>query len=433
MKPQTKRRLKLFLVLYLVIVLVAAVGTLGWFVFNRDVNVKNGVSVTTGTYLRVSLDGENYGEQVTFTPVNIANLKDVSSKDGQNFYWPRILSDEADTPPADVDFVKIDDTNCEGYYIVFDLHLRATEEMDVYLGASSSVDPVEPTDSAHEQYDRQSLYGMISADEIAGAARIAILELTEEEGPETETLRQVWIPNPEYELYYENGEAKFHRNSSNVEAPAYYGPVGGEEDAEPTIKEQLYGDEDFLKYLSVGTKGLATPATATAENSTPAMANGAPVLCHFNDQNEEKHLRVRIWFEGTDREADKALNGGLVDYSLQLVGIHKEACPTQREEMLGKVKGAWDETSKKYKLFYDVDGNDSFTAGKDKWVNDNTGEGNPYGDLIYSTDGKTWDQVDPTNGTNGHSFGAETYYIKFRETATEKESEYRTLILEAKA
>lgn len=438
MKSQTKKRLRLFLVLYLVIILVAAVGTLGWFIFNRDVNVKNGVSITTGNYLRVSVDGSPFSEQVEFTPEH-ATLKDVSSGDGQNFYWPQLLLDDSDEPAEGTGFLKIDDTNCSEYYIVFDMKLRATEAMDVYLGSGSSVDPVEPI-NLQQQYDRQSLYGPISADGIAGAARVAILEL--DEGGH-ETLKQIWIPNRGYCLYYDDdGIAQITPSSSIQSYESYYSYYKPTADDPNVFEKVRYTAEDYLTYVNAG--GLASPARAVkGEETTPALANDAPVLCHFNNADEEKTLRVRIWFEGTDREADKALNGGLVNYKLQLVGMNKADCPKERgERALEAIGFDYDTGSRRYKLFYDLNKNGSVqTTEGEAFVNELKEDGTfPYGaEVLYSYNGIDWHTVDTTETVDGSKQGyvfvqtdtLKYLYVKFRETATEKGSTIRTLELPA--
>ncbi len=428
MKAQTKKRLKLFLILYLVLVLVAAVSTVGWFVFNRDVNIKNGVSVTTGNYLRVAIgDSTQYGEQATYTPEE-GNLVDITG-DGKDLYWPKRLLDETDKPPEDADFTKLEDEKAAGYYIVFDVHLRATQNMDVYLGQASKVEEVEPI-TGQEKYDRQSLYGQISADAIAGAARVAILEVTiGDGGEEQEELKQVWIPNPEYHLDYVENEATFDK-SGTMETYRYYKPKADADGFELAT----YTAEDYLEHVSVGINHLATPSSATVVDGktvdTPAMSNGAPILCSFTDAaNEpEKTLRVRLWFEGTDREADKAVNGGLVNYTLQFVGIAKEACPAEREAALKTICGEWRETNRRYKLFFDTDGSGAWESTQgDTYVNTAEALENYGARVMYSTNGISWEEVNPTRNGDGASEGyffsaGQKLYLKFRETETEKES-----------
>ena len=65
----------------------------------------------------------------------------------------------------------------------------------------------------------------------------------------------------------------------------------------------------------------------------PAMINNSPELLTFNSKDGyiKQKLVVRIWIEGTDREAHFAFNGGNLIYKLNFVGIEKDPALTLAE------------------------------------------------------------------------------------------------------
>ncbi len=431
MKPKTKKLVKTFIILYVVMVLVAAVATLGWFVFNRGVNVQNGtgVNVVTGNYLRVAIvdadgnDGE-YGEQVTYTPVQ-TNLVDVTG-DGTTFYWPQVLEDETDKVPADAEYTLLSDDDAEekGYYITFEVSLKGTQDMEVYLGKNSYIHPAEDVYVPGQSgYHRKSLYGDFSADGIAGAMRVSLSDATDD------TLKQVWIPNDKYRISYDaEGKASF--TTGAIYRESSYGYMTPTDDG--TFERKDYTIDDYFNTVSVGNNNLATQAVYAKDDETtiqaPAMSNNAPMLCMLDRANDYTcKLRVRIWIEGTDEEADKALNGGEVQYSLEFVGIPTRTDITaENQAKFETIKAHFDNVNRRYILYYDANNSGSLN-GDGSGIDDN--ELFVEKEVLYTQNGIDWYEVNSSTPADESYDQEKPLYIRYRETATEHASEVKQLIL----
>ena len=67
------------------------------------------------------------------------------------------------------------------------------------------------------------------------------------------------------------------------------------------------------------------------------MAGKSPILTHIDSNLEEvieKRLVVRLWYEGTDREADQALGGGHVNFNLKFNGLQEKENVTKENQDL---------------------------------------------------------------------------------------------------
>jgi hypothetical protein len=99
---------------------------------------------------------------------------------------------------------------------------------------------------------------------------------------------------------------------------------------------------------------------------------------NLNDFGEEK-LIIRIWYEGTDREADQALGGGQVKVNLKFVGMNEKLYPTSETENLLK----------------------NITAVKtdDQYSFENVPDG-----TLYSLNGYDWKEYSQDRNTNINSY-----------------------------
>jgi hypothetical protein len=97
------------------------------------------------------------------------------------------------------------------------------------------------------------------------------------------------------------------------------------------MENYTYTTEELLSgSIIVGTP-QSIPAIANENGTTPpTIGMNAPILSFSGSQLEEKELLIRIWIEGTDREANAALNGGDMLYRFAFAGISKNA-PAEQE------------------------------------------------------------------------------------------------------
>ncbi len=428
-KKVNKKLLKVSIILYIVLIAVVGVYSLAWFVTNKrvEIGVNEQIQIAVGNNLEfayiedASLDPE-WRSKVSIATDGEKNYPDITGglvNGNLEFYYPTLLDDHDQIYSDSSLLQKL--TGEEGYYIQLRLRFRTSVNMGIYLSSESFVNPVntEKTDST---------YGDISTDYMAGAVRIAFSEVTEQDENGAilaEELKNVWIPNDSFELYYEDVESvvdgktihvnkafvkadgereRFYRDITDEEDPNYHNdaPYGYLGVVNNQITYNAYTEEDYYqKKVTVGTENLASQ-----ENGLPII-NSAKELLTFtaNDGNLiEKDLVVRIWFEGTDREADKALNGGNVNYNLKFIGIDKTKATTS-EEMA--------ET-----LVYNADGTLSFSIN---------GENTPVetkDNVLYSFNGIDWDLYNVSGSVTAPLVNnTKNYvYVKIRESAAEKET-----------
>jgi len=206
---------------------------------------------------------------------------------------------------------------CNKYFVTVQVHFRSASNISVYLANTSAITPA----NTEVVGDNKSMFGEFSSDYIAGAARVAFLENTES----GEVLKNVWIPNENIALSASTNPATLNPNSTTLERfeNTVY-PYGYMYVEENHVLLNPYTWEDYTNGVaSVGSKSLAIPATETTESR---INHATPLLTFENTDGkmQTKTLTVRIWVEGTDREADKALVGGKMNYLLNFIGIRKQ-------------------------------------------------------------------------------------------------------------
>ncbi len=316
-KTNLKKKITIPIILYIIIVISVTVYTFSWFVSNRrvEVGIDDEINITIDNKLEISnadLEERVWGNRIELNLTNDEIYPDITGN-GIDFYYPTYLVD-GDTPNMDDvgSYKKLTDADSSHYLLTLRILFRSTENISVYLGNQSTVSPKNTEYTGADA--RRSMFGDFSADYIAGCSRVAFLEV--DDG--VETLKNVWIPNDKYHLAYEEGtdSATFSSSGEREENYGYHTIDDGQ------VKEIHYTSEDIINgSLTIGSENLASAATQTAG----PMVNGATPLLSFSGQAlEEKELIIRIWFEGTDREADKAFNGGQVTYNFEFLGIIKD-------------------------------------------------------------------------------------------------------------
>ncbi|MBE6605018.1 MAG: hypothetical protein E7639_04875 [Ruminococcaceae bacterium] len=409
MKKSTKKNLRTAALLYVIVLVVALGVSFAWFINNREVEVRSGdnMVITVGSHLEVGIVSNlgAVGSWGSLATINASKACPDITGDGTHFYFPTTL-DTSDMPDLNdtETFIYINDQdNAEEYYIQVKLKFRTALPMDVYLSNTSQVYP-------EDLNTPDDLSGSISSDVIAGAVRVGISEITvDENGKEIETLKSIWIPNDRYQLIPPTEDASISFNESGErEQYGYLSPDNGVWDENTTSMVQRYWTE--MDYASgrvlVGNGQLASEATTSGSQNVPAMANGGIPLLSFNGSGtmEEKVMVVRIWVEGTDREAHTNLNGGRIKYSLNFIGIEKSGY-TEEEQA-------------------DFNGITLGDAGL-RYAN-----GTAVGDeVLYSYNGIDWASYSASNPNFNDDVTANgnTVYIRMAESATKRPSAARKL------
>ncbi|MBQ4135987.1 MAG: hypothetical protein IJD73_02865 [Clostridia bacterium] len=294
MKENSKKYVKLSIILYIVILSVALVGTLAWFVFEQTAEIKTSENgkITAGEYLEVAIDDKNdETPDEWLSKIELASpaqYPDISVTPDGKAWYPVELNDD-DTVIIGQDGACIDVTDKDGYFVKLDLKVRASKSLNVYLHNGSEVQGLNP--------DKTDANNSFSKDAIAGAARVGFFD-------ESGNVITVWVPNEKYELASDASSINYN---GNAEESYKYLNVS---DAGNVSGDSAWDSEK----ISVGNNALATDT----------MANEAVSLLSFDGAGEKK-LTVYVWIEGTDREANTVLSGGNIKFNLKLVGIPKKA------------------------------------------------------------------------------------------------------------
>lgn len=326
-----KRKMVYAYALTTLLLFLVASATFAWFFINKEVEVdyKSEIICEAGTSLEISMlesrneaSGEElwsqYSGYVKYEATS-AKIEDISGN-GKELYSPTSIITNPNTgklePEGMVEAVKTDKDGY-GQYLEVEIKLRSTSAMNVYLSGNSSVIPTNTSDT-----DRNA-FGDFSRHYISGAVRVAILEVDEKGNEE---LKMIWAPNPNIELQYDKKTGKYKLEKNGViEEYSYYKKNPTTDKIE---KYYVTADEYVEKSFVLGT----TSTTESMVNNSPILTTLSPSL---GDDLIEQKLIIRVWFEGTDREADQALGGGQVIMNLKFIGMSEKLAPT--DEMMQKV------------------------------------------------------------------------------------------------
>ena len=334
-----KRMIKTALVLYIAIAVAVTGTTVAWFVNNKKVEVSptDDISITADSRVEISTDGETWGSSLLMTP-NITQYADVSG-DGIDFWFPRYLSDSDEVDLGNKDAFEhvntVDPEKCAPYFITLKLKIRSANAVDLYLdgtigddGKSASYVSPKQTEKVAGENDTlvhlrpSPLNPNLSADYIAAATRVAFVEVVDGE----EILRSLWIPNDKTELYYDSNNIPNVDPSGEREQYKY---LHLNEDGE--MEHYVYSAEDMMSgNIIVGNPHSMGAIETDAGLVPPTIGMNTPILSFDGSALQEKELIIRIWIEGTDREADAALNGGDMTYKFAFTGIVK-GTPEEQE------------------------------------------------------------------------------------------------------
>ncbi len=360
-----------------VILLIALVGgTLAWFYINQEVTVNYGNSIfcEAGDSLEIALveNGvpSRWSSSIdystgTFTTVDI-------SGNGYHLYRPAEI-DENQQPVNMIPAVSSLESGVGYDYIELEVSFRSLSKMNVYLSDESFIAPVNPDDSS------SNIYGNFSRDYIAGAMRVAVIDDT--------GLKMLWAPNSDYQLIQNgNGTYAFKSGGDATPETSYY--YYEEDENGNLVQKEVSADLYASKTFVVDSTGAGNGYTG----------NSAAVVS-LNPEREGAHaqktVRIRIWFEGTDREAHQALAGGNVNVKLKFIGISKEIDEEKQNEI--------------NRITFDQE-NSTFSG---------LSEG-----MVFSTDGRQWTEYNPANSNLPVLETGSSVFIKYPETDTHYETTY---------
>lgn len=389
MKNNTKRYLRLSIILYIIILSVALVGTLAWFVFEKTavISVDKDSKIVAGDYLELCLDdGDNddsndiWASELELDSL-ILQYPDVSVTPDGSVWYPvslgpgeTLLTGEANKD-AYRDVTNTDYT--EGYYFRLDLKVRATKGMEVYLHENSSIMADRANSGTATVVGADGEAVSFSKSAVAGASRVAFFT--------DEGLKTIWVPNDQYELKFDaDGNVIGFNESGNPESEYKY------------IKMQngfvVAGDE-----YGVWEDKFISNTLASGSVTDGYYTDGATPILQFTDVGVQK-LSIYIWVEGSDREANTVLSGGSLKYNLQLVGIPMKAEAKVNIEDVEYVEGDLRYSSGK-------------VAGSE---------------ILYSLDSENWTAYAENTPLLK---GVDKFYIRAKETATENAGAVKEIVV----
>lgn len=386
MKNNTKKYLRLSIILYIVILSVALVGTLAWFIFEKTavISVDKDSKIVAGDYLEICIDdyddnalNDKWGAEAELANVEL-QYPDVSVMPDGTVWYPVTLDENEQLLVGEENseaYRNVTDTT-DGYYFKLDLKVRATQGMVVYLHENSSIlGDMDKTDAIVSG-------ASFSKDAVAGASRVAFFT--------GGALKTVWVPNEHYELTFDEVTGAVNGFNTLGNAEENYKYINMQNGA--VLEGQEYGVWDS-KLISVGDSELAS-GTAT----DGYFVNSATPILRFIETGEQK-LTIYIWVEGSDREANTVLSGGSLKFNIKLVGIPMKAESKINIEDVNYVDG---------NLIYSSTGE---LAGSE---------------ILYSLDGEKWTAYAANNPVIK---GADKIYIRAKETATEYAGEVKEIVV----
>lgn len=314
---------KIMLVMNLFLLIFLLVGfSYAWFI-NYGANKIGGseVSVKAGNMMELSLDGISYTSAVSKTDYGIKklNMVDISS-DGINFIKPSLVQGHqkygdgieisiANPTTNSADWILAKSTmacdqNGEDYssaqYISFKVYFKANAKMDVYLSADSYVRPMS-TSSNFSSYAAKG--ADFSRNWIAAATRISFLNSDGE-------LQYIYAPNSKIKLGYDYNETTNQFNGYQLL----------EEENDTQIYNCYKIEQGNVLNVELPDELIFTEIrTSTYEKDD----NEKPLVTLNKSESGfyEGSIIINLWIEGTDREARRALAGGIVDFNLVFTGF----------------------------------------------------------------------------------------------------------------
>lgn len=270
---KNKRNNKLVLIIYesIFAVLALVVVSYAWFTYYDQVS-SSGMELNVSGAINISIsnDKTNWGTSTIITPGETQKLTELSGN-GLDLYSP-VVSDKKVIGYTNVSQFSQTDLS----YIEFKFYIKSSGPVALYYGVGSSVVPV----------NNSKLQ-----DNIAGAIRVSCFESTDGKKADNAV---VWAPNSTYE--YSNGSVN---KNGTVESTYSYAASNS-----TTLK-------------TVSTNGNVSGVSSDknfvwGEITEQMVADMNPFLEIDTKYGVEsiREVTVRIWVEGTDREAVRDLIGG---------------------------------------------------------------------------------------------------------------------------
>jgi hypothetical protein len=264
---------KLLIIIYetFFAVLALVVVSFAWFTYSDEISTTGiNLEVKGAINISISNDQKNWNTVTNISPSGVMKLTELSG-DGINLFSP-VIADKNVIGYTHVG--EFSESNLS--YLEFKFYINSNGPAQLTYGVGCSV---VPSNNSKLQ------------DNIAGAIRVACFDTT---GGKTPTSSVVWAPNSTYQ--YSSGSV----NKAGTVETKYTYATG----SSTTLKEVL---------TNGNTSGVSEDKNFVWGDITEQMVADMNPFLIINTEHGEKsvsEVTVRIWIEGTDREAVKDLIGG---------------------------------------------------------------------------------------------------------------------------
>lgn len=337
---QSRKTKKLIIANSLLLTFLAVGFAYAWFAANYRSSVDGDrVEVIADSALEISFTGED-GSWKNYLNLSDSNsginwseieFKDITGSGDGTFFRPILKQDDGfavvDTNSS---LTQLGDASVNKDYIKFDLYMRSTDPLNVYLGDGSQVQPIASDGSTNDKligpyanatYEdkyHKSSYGNYSKDLVAGAVRVSAANPTY-----NTSIDHIftWIPRPNIYLNLPTGQAfpeninelltttasstGTYTNGSPYEHTYY---ASAEADAPTTLSDEKTVTGDIVKNAE---------GTGSFDTNKGKLKLAALTVPKGNNYYQEK-VTIYIWLEGCDNEARRAFVGGMFKVSLGL-------------------------------------------------------------------------------------------------------------------
>lgn len=339
---QSRKTKKLIIANSLLLTFLAVGFAYAWFAANYRSSVDSDqVEVIADSALEISFTGEdgtwknylNLADSNSGITWSNLEFKDITGSGDGTFFRPTLSQfDGYAQVDTDTPLTTLDASSINKDYIKFDLYMRSTDKLNVYLGDGSQVQPLAAdgrtnnnligpyADATAQDLYHKSSYGDFSKDIVAGAVRVSASNPTYDTSIDHIF---TWIPRPNIyldlatnaalpadktykELLKTDASSSDTYTNGNPYVHTYYASAGATNTTDLESDKTVTGD---IVKNSSGTGSFDTNK-AKLKLSTLAVPKG-------NNYYQEK-VTIYIWLEGCDNEARRAFVGGKFKVSLGL-------------------------------------------------------------------------------------------------------------------
>lgn len=291
MKKTNKKTNVSFIVKLVAIVFSLVTVTFSWFVFSKDgwinpfdINVTKVVNVT------ISDDGEHWTSDLVINEDsnNYATFTEFSGN-GEKLYIP-VINNKQITKYYKPDYSSRENKE----FIDFDFEVKTDGPIKFFLDPSSSIAP------SSDEYK----------DNIAGAVRVAFLV--------NNRVPVIWAPNSTYQ--YVDTET-FNKNGTVEESYSFVYKDGNDEFVEKDSIVTINTNSSESGYSSLSSNGCVDFMWGDLNKISNYTGTVEPIFKTSSSVNGELivPITIRVWVEGTDREAVAPLVGGKVKMNLKFM------------------------------------------------------------------------------------------------------------------